>query len=214
MRPLPYDPGLALAHLRSNDPVLAQLTVEIGDFGLEFREDQTPFEALMRSIVFQQLSGHAATSILNRVLGLYGNDFPAPGALLETPDGELRSCGLSRSKIRAVKDLASKVAQNLLPTPDDIETMQDDEIVNAFSKVRGIGPWTVEMMLIFNLGRPDVLPVTDLGVRRGYSVAYQSDELPTFKQLREYGEIWKPYRSVASWYLWQAASPDFRSDTN
>ncbi len=208
---LPYDSEAAVLHLKNSDPVMADLTVEVGEFKLKFREENTPFEALLRSIVYQQLSGYAAASILNRVLTLYDGAFPKPTALMDTPDEQLRSCGLSRSKICAIKDLAEKSGQNSLPNPAQIADMDSDAIIQAFSQVRGIGPWTVEMLLIFNLGRPDILPVTDLGVRRGFSVAYQTEELPSPTALREHGECWKPYRSVASWYLWQAADPKFRT---
>lgn len=207
---LPYDPEDALQHFRNVDPVLAKLTTEIGEFKLEYQRNQSPFEALLRSIVYQQLSGHAAASILNRVLALYRDAFPTPVALLDTSDDKLRGCGLSRSKIRAVKDLAEKTDLGLLPNPVEVDVMDNHAIIDAFTAVRGIGPWTVEMLLIFNLGRPDVLPATDLGVRRGFSVAFETADLPTPKELLKHGEIWKPFRSVASWYLWRAADPKFR----
>lgn len=208
---LPYDPEDALGHFRSTDPILAGLTAEIGEFRLKFRTESTPFEALLRSIVYQQLSGRAAGSILTRVLGLYGDAFPTPAELLDTAEETLRSCGLSQAKTRAVKDLAEKTGQGALPAPDAIAGMSSAEIIKAFTAVRGIGPWTVEMLLIFNLGHPDILPATDLGVRRGFSVAYQRTVLPEPDELLKHGERWKPYRSVASWYLWQAADPKFRA---
>ena len=208
----PYDPVVAVRHLGEADPVMAELTAEIGECGLDYRTGLDPFQELLRSIVYQQLSGHAAASILNRVLELFDSNFPTPTALLETADDQLRSCGLSWSKIRAVKDLAEKTSGNLLPAPKDIVGMSSEEIIKAFSTVRGIGPWTVEMLLI-SMGRPDILPVTDLGVRRGFSVAYETGELPTPKELLERGECWRPFRSVASWYLWQAASPKFRAES-
>lgn len=211
---LPYDPEDALRHFRSTDPVLADLTAEVGRFKLEFRTELTQFDALLRSIVYQQLSGRAAASILNRVLGLYKDSFPTPDELLETPEEKLRSCGLSQAKTRAVKDLAEKTSLGVLPTPVEIAEMSSNEIIKAFTTVRGIGPWTVEMLLIFNLGHPDILPATDLGVRRGFSVAYQSSVLPEPDELLKHGECWKPYRSVASWYLWQAADPEFRAAKN
>jgi len=210
---LPYDPAAAVQHLGDADPVMAELTAEVGECGIDYRADLDPFQALLRSIVYQQLSGYAAASILNRVLGIFDSDFPTPAELLKTADDQLRSCGLSWSKIRAVKDLADKTSENLLPAPKDIAGMSSEEIIKAFSTVRGIGPWTVEMLLIFNLGRPDILPATDLGVRRGFSVAYETGELPTPNELLERGECWRPFRSVASWYLWQAASPKFRAES-
>ena len=207
-----YDLVAAVRHLGDADPVMAELTAEVGECGLDYSADLDPFQELLRSIVYQQLSGHAAASILNRVLGLFDSNFPTPAALLQTADDQLRSCGLSWSKIRAVKDLADKTSENLLPAPKDIAGMSSEELIKAFSTVRGIGPWTVEMLLI-SMGRPDILPATDLGVRRGFSVAYETGELPTPKELLERGECWRPFRSVASWYLWQAASPKFRAES-
>lgn len=207
----PYDIEVALKLFKKTDSVLAALTDEVGPFGLEFEFNRTCFQSLLRSIVYQQLSGKAAASILQRVLQRYDNNFPTPRQLLATDDDELRGCGLSRGKIRAVKDLAEKTDRGLLPGQRDIAAMSDDEIIKSYCTVHGIGPWTAEMLLIFNLGRPDVLPVSDLGVRRGFSVAYQMASLPSVAELGTQGENWKPFRSVASWYLWQAAAPDFRS---
>ena len=206
----PYSAKSAIQHFRKVDPTLYNLITEIGEYRLEIRTGMTPFDALIRSIVYQQLSGHAAGSILNRVLDLYNGSFPQPHELLNTDNDRLRACGLSHAKIRAIKDLAEKEIQGLLPSPTAIDKMQDKELIDAFTIVYGIGPWTVEMLLIFNLGRPDILPVTDLGVRRGYMVAYGQDDLPSPQELMEHGEIWKPYRSIASWYFWRAADPKFR----
>ena len=143
----------------------------------------TPFEALFRSIVYQQLSGRAAANILSRLLGMYGESFPAPEQVENTPGDQLRECGLSWSKVRSVRDLANKTILGLVPADDDISSMNDRELIKAFTKVYGIGPWTVEMLMIFNLGRPDVLPVSDLGIRRGFKVAYGRDELPDANEL-------------------------------
>ena len=206
-----YNPNDALQHFRKNDSVLAALIDEVGDFKLEKRSNLIPFEALLQSIVYQQLSGHAAASILNRVLNIYGDLYPSPQELLDTDDERLRNCGLSRSKILAVNDLAEKTIQGLLPSQSEIKGMDSEKIIDAFSQVRGIGRWTVEMLLIFNLGHSDILPTTDLGIRRGFSVAYDLQDLPEPKHLLKHGEKWKPYRSIASWYLWQAADPKFRS---
>ncbi len=207
----PYDVAAAVEGFRSTDPVLFELIAEIGDYRLELRDSMTPFEALLRSIVYQQLSGRAADTILKRVLNLYGDDFPSPQAVLNTEDEALRSCGLSRAKTLAVKDLADKQVGNHLPKPSDIERASNQDLIDAYTVVRGIGPWTVEMLLIFNLGRSDVLPVTDLGVRRGFMVVYGGDELPSPKELGDHGERWRPYRSIASWYLWRAADAKFRA---
>jgi len=207
----PYDVAAAVEGFRTNDPDLYELIAEIGEYRLELRDAMTPFEALVRSIVYQQLSGYAADSILKRVLSLYGDDFPTPQAVLKTQDETLRSCGLSRAKTLAVKDLAEKQAGGELPEPSQIESASDQELIEAYTIVRGIGPWTVEMLLIFNLGRSDVLPVTDLGVRRGFMVAFGGNDLPSAKELASHGERWRPYRSIASWYLWRAADPKFRA---
>ncbi|MDE0308539.1 MAG: hypothetical protein OXI60_01730 [Acidiferrobacterales bacterium] len=207
----PYDPAAAIRHFRSVDKALYDLTREIGAYRLELRSDMTPFSALLRSIVYQQLSGHAAKAILDRVLALYDSRFPQPKQLINTTFDQLRACGLSQSKIRAVWDLAQKEEAGLLPTPADVQDMTDSELIDAYTTVRGIGPWTVQMLLIFNLGRSDVLPDNDLGVRRGFKVAFSLDDMPSPEQLRLHGERWNPYRSVASWYLWRAADTKFRS---
>ncbi len=206
-----YNPNDALQHFRKTDSVLAALIDEIGDFKLEKRSNLIPFEALLQSIVYQQLSGHAAASILKRILNIYGDSYPTPQELLDTDNESLRDCGLSRSKILAVNDLAEKTMQGLLPSQSEIKEMDSEKIIDIFSQVQGIGRWTVEMLLIFNLGHSDILPTTDLGIRRGFSVAYDLQDLPEPKHLLKHGEKWKPYRSIASWYLWQAADPKFRS---
>ncbi len=207
----PYDPDIAIRHFENVDKPLFDLTREIGAYRLELRSDMTPFTALLRSIVYQQLSGHAAKAILDRVLELYDTEFPRPKQLMATSFDQLRACGLSQSKIRAVWDLAEKEDAGLLPTPAGTQSMTDSELIDAFTTVRGIGPWTVQMLLIFNLGRSDVLPDNDLGVRRGFKVAFNLDEMPSPEELKQHGECWTPYRSVASWYLWRAADPKFRS---
>ena len=207
----PYNPESAIDLFRQVDSTLFDLIDEIGEYRLELRSEMTPFQALLRSIVYQQLSGHAAGSILNRVLALYDVEFPDPGQLLATDKDELRACGLSHAKIRAVLDLAQKEADGILPSVTEVDNMSDTELIDAYTTVRGIGPWTVQMLLIFNLGRSDILPTTDLGVRRGFKVAYAMDDLPSPQELEQRGECWKPYRSVASWYLWRAADPKFRS---
>ncbi len=207
----PYDPEAAIRHFENVDNLLFNLTREIGAYRLELRSDMTPFEALLRSIVYQQLSGHAAKAILDRVLELYDDEFPKPKQLIATDFDQLRACGLSQSKIRAVWDLAEKEDACLLPTPTGIQSMTDSELIDTFTTVRGIGPWTVQMLLIFNLGRSDVLPDNDLGVRRGFKVAFNLNDMPSPEELKQHGKRWKPYRSVASWYLWRAADPNFRS---
>ena len=201
---LPYDPDVALDALRA-DPPLARLIEQVGPFRLELRSMISPFQALMRSIIYQQLSGKAAATIQRRVHALFpGDEPPDPDEIIAIPEDALRGAGMSRAKVAAVKDLAAKALDGVVPTPSHLSEMNNDEIITRLTTVRGIGRWTVEMMLIFHLGRPDVLPVTDLGVRKGFMIAYSLDDLPKPTELAHYGERWHPYRSVASWYLWRA----------
>jgi len=166
---------------------------------------RAPFEALVRAVTFQQLNGTAAETILKRVIALYpGKRFPTPEDLLATHDERLRGAGLSRAKTAAVKDIAAKTIAGVVPTSRQIIKMTNEEIVERLITVRGVGPWTVEMLLMFTLGRLDVLPVTDYGVRKGFAVVYGRSELPTPRELLEHGERWRPHRSTAAWYLWRA----------
>ena len=205
---LAYDPGRAIEHLRSRDEVLGRLISQVGAFEIRRRSFETPFHALYSAIVSQQLSGKAARSIYNRTRALYPRGrVTAPAVLRSRPD-QLRNAGLSRAKVAAVHDLASKYSQGAIPNAGRMKIMSDDEIIDSLVQVRGVGRWTVEMLLISHLGRPDVLPVRDLGVRKGFQIAYARRVLPTEKQLMRYGERWRPYRSVASWYLWRATELD------
>ncbi len=203
-----YDLDAAAAHVAAADPVMAGVVERAGPCRMQIGRLDNPFQALLRSIVFQQLNGKAAGTIHGRVLDLFPGEHPDPEELLATPDETLRACGLSRAKTAAAKDLAARVLDGTVPDLDALYTMSDDEIIERLTAVRGIGPWTVEMLLIFQLGRADVLPVTDYGVRNGFRRAYGLDDLPTPKMLKAEGERWSPYRSVASWYLWRAADMD------
>lgn len=211
-----FNAEAALSHFKAVDTTLHRLICEIGDYRLKLSSQFTPFQELMRSIVFQQLSGKAASSIYNRLLELYPNKrYPSAKNILETSDEALRSCGLSKSKIRAVKDLADKTNRRFLPSQKKIDSMDDHELVDAFTTVFGVGQWTVEMLMIFHLGRPDVLPANDLGIRRGFMVTYGLAQMPEPESVIDHGERWKPYRTMASWYLWRAADratnrPQFR----
>jgi DNA-3-methyladenine glycosylase II len=205
---LEYDPNKALRHLAEADPKLGRLIERLGAFELEVRTLHSPFEALLRSIVFQQLSGKAAGTIYGRVQALFTEAVVHPEALLALPEEQLRGAGMSRAKTAAARDLAAKTLDGTVPTLDVLRQLSDEEIIDRLVAVRGIGPWTAEMLLIFRLGRPDVLPVTDLGVRKGYMLAYGLDELPKPAALKAYGERWRPYRSVASWYLWRVVDQD------
>jgi DNA-3-methyladenine glycosylase II len=200
-----YDPREAVRHLRSADVTLAKLMERAGPFTMEIRHLHDPFEALARNIIYQQLHGKAAAAIHARVLALFGKSKLRPGDILSAPEEELRGAGLSGAKLAALKDLAAKTLDGAVPTLARLRRMSDEEIVERLTAVRGIGRWTVEMLLMFRLGRPDVLPVGDFAVRKGFAVAYGLDESPKPKELERYGERWRPFRSVASWYMWRAA---------
>ena len=164
-----------------------------------------PFDALAESVAYQQLSGKAAATIFGRVRALYPKrKWLDPEQLLATPDEILRAAGLSRAKTAALKDLAAKTIDGTVPSGRAILRMTDDEIIARLTTVRGIGRWTVEMLLLFDLGRPDVWPVDDYGVRKGFAKTFRRRKLPTPKQLMKFGEKWRPYRSVAAWYFWRA----------
>jgi 3-methyladenine DNA glycosylase/8-oxoguanine DNA glycosylase len=196
----------AVSHLRATDERLAAVIDAVGACTLKTARMQSPYEALFESIVYQQLSGKAAATILGRVKTSFGDGdaFPAPAAVIAAPDDRLRGAGLSRAKTAAVKDLAAKAKDGHVPSLAALRRMDDDAIVEHLTAIRGIGRWTVEMMLIFRLGRPDVLPVGDFGVRNGFRIAYAKRAMPTPKQLARHGERWRPHRTVASWYLWRA----------
>lgn len=202
---LPYDAEQALAVLKEADAPLSALIERVGPYRLELRARLSPFQALMRSIIYQQLSGKAAQTIYGRVLGLFpGGEPPHPQHVLDTPGEALRGAGLSRAKVAAISDLAAKTLKGIVPERDALGALSNEEIIERLTAVRGVGRWTVEMLLIFYLGRPDVLPVTDLGVRKGFMLTYGLEDLPSPSALREHGWRWAPYRSVASWYLWRA----------
>jgi len=190
-------------HISKQDKILAKHIKNLGAFELEVVEKIDPFQALFSSIVFQQLNGKAASTILNRVLALYPKrKFPRPEDILKTSDEKLRAAGLSRNKTLAVKDLAQKTLDGVVPTSRVIVTLNDEEIIERLVTIRGIGRWTVEMLLI-KMGRADVLPATDYGIRQGFKLVYKKRSLPSPKALIKYGEKWRPYRTVAAWYLWQ-----------
>lgn len=199
-----YDPQEAVKYLASVDPTMGQLIERAGAFNMEIRHLSNPFEALARNIIYQQLHGKAAAAIHQRVLALFGNNKLDPQDILQASDESLRGAGLSAAKLIALKDLAAKTLDGTVPVLARLRRMEDEEIIERLTKVRGIGRWTVEMLLIFRLGRPDVLPIGDYAVRKGFSLAYGLKELPKPKELVQYGERWRPLRSVASWYLWRA----------
>jgi len=201
---LGFDPVAAATHLSSRDARLGALIEQVGPLRLELAAARTTFEALVESIVHQQLTGKAAATIHGRLCALFDRERPGPEPLLAMDDDALRGVGLSRGKALALRDLAARTLDGTVPSVRQLGKMTDHEIVDRLVKVRGIGPWTVEMLLIFRLGRPDVLPVNDYGVRHGFKLAYRKRELPTPKDLARHGERWRPFRTAASWYLWRA----------
>lgn len=203
LHPPPYDLEQAVVHLRARDVRLGELIERVGPCGLGVRRLHSPFESLLRAIVHQQLHGSAAEAIHRRLLSLYGRR-PHPAAVAATPLDRLRAVGLSQAKARAVVDLAEKTVAGVVPGRAALRRLTDESIVERLTAVRGVGRWTVEMLLLFGLGRPDVLPVGDYGVRQGFALAYRKRRLPTPRELQRQGERWRPYRSVASWYLWRA----------
>ena len=194
----------ALRHLRS-DSAMARAIERIGPMKLEPR-GLTTFQSLTQAVVYQQLSGKAAATIFGRFVALFeGAAFPEPEAVLRMPHARLASAGLSRAKCNYILDIAGRTASGELPTLDQCGELTDAELIERLTAVKGIGRWTAEMMLIFNLGRPDVLPVHDLGIRKGFQVIYRKRKLPAPKALEKFGERWAPYRTTAAWYLWRAA---------
>jgi DNA-3-methyladenine glycosylase II len=211
-RAVRYDAALALRSLATADPKLGQLIQRV-PFTLKLKSQHSPFEALLESIIYQQLHGKAAAAILKRLLTAFGELHPSPELLLQAPDDMLRGCGLSAAKTKALRDLAAKTIDGTVPTLTAIRRMPDDEILSRLSQVRGIGTWTVQMLLIFRLGRPDILPVTDYGVRKGFALTFlrlpkskpfDASMLATIDQIERRAEKWRPWRSVASWYMWRA----------
>jgi 3-methyladenine DNA glycosylase/8-oxoguanine DNA glycosylase len=202
--PLKYDPQVAIERLSAADKKLARLMARVGPFTMPTREAMSPFEMLLHAIVYQQISTKAAASIHARLTALFPGGKPGPRRMQALSDEALRAAGMSRPKQRAARDLADKALDGTVPSRRQLERMDDDAIIARLVQIRGIGRWSAEMMLIFQLGRPDILPVTDLGVRKGFQLSHGAAELPEPNKLLRYGERWRPYRSVAAWYLWQA----------
>jgi len=191
-------------HLAKVDPVMRRLIRDIGPYNLQTNSRRPPFEILARAIANQQLNGTAAETILRRLSALFpGQKFPTPNDLLMASEDDIRSAGFSRAKVAALRDLAAKTLDGTVPLARVIRKLDDEAIVARLTQVRGVGRWTVEMLLIFQLGRPDVLPVDDFGVRQGFRLAYGLTDVPKPKELLLHGERWRPYRTTAAWYLWQ-----------
>jgi 3-methyladenine DNA glycosylase/8-oxoguanine DNA glycosylase len=208
----------ACEYLSRVDKQLGRIIAKSGPCHLQRETTQSIFDALFESIIYQQLNGKVAATILARVKALFPENtkrirtrrglveaFPTPEQVLSASDELLRSAGLSRNKMLAIRDLAAKTIDGTVPTVQRAHRMSDDELIERLTEVRGIGRWTVEMLLMFRLGRPDVLAVDDYGIRKGFAKMKKLADLPKPKELAAYGEKWKPYRSVAAWYMWRAA---------
>lgn len=204
---LRYDRALALAHLAQADATLARAIERLGPYTLSIAETHSVFAALVRSIVHQQLSTKAAETIHGRLCALFpaSHGGPSPEDLASTEDARLRGVGLSQNKLLALRDLAARTQRGEVPSLADAHALDDDALIERLTAVRGIGRWTVEMLLMFRLGRGDVLPVDDLGIRKGFAAVFRRGELASRDEVAERGERWRPYRTVASWYLWRAA---------
>jgi DNA-3-methyladenine glycosylase II len=202
---------MALRHLR-REKKFAALIDRVGPPRLGIQRRRDPYEALMRAIAHQQLHGRAAQTILARFEALYpAGEFPAPDLVLGTTEEALRGCGFSGSKIAAMRAICQATLDGTVPSRRGSARLSDAELIERLTSIRGVGRWTVEMLLIFTLGRPDVLPVDDFGVRDGYRVLYGLDVQPKPKALAEIGLAWAPHRSIASWYLWRASEEGKRA---
>ena len=202
---LSFDLAAAMQHLAAKDDRLAELIQTTQQFQLDKVLAESPYEALLEAITHQSISGKAAATIFARIVALGSNGRPpAPEQMLKIRKPALRKAGLSGAKVLAMKDLAKKTIEGVVPTLEDAQKLSDEELVKRLTSVRGIGAWTVEMFLIFRLGRPDVLPIHDLGVQKGWSITYGRKHKPKPKELLAFGERWRPYRTVASWYMWRA----------
>ena len=202
-----FDPGAAVGHLKAADAVLGRAIDRLGPFDLELKNTPSIFVALAESIVYQQLNGKAAATIFARVRALFRNAHqgPTPEQILRASDEKLRGAGLSRAKMLSLQDLAQRAVIGEIPTLAEANRMDDAELIERLTRVRGIGRWTVEMLLIFRLGRPDVLPADDYGIRKGFSIVFNKRDIASPKDVVARGAKWAPYRTVASWYLWRAA---------
>lgn len=195
----------ALKYLRDACPHMERLITTHGACTLTPAPDRSPFQTLVNAVANQQLHARAAQTILTRFRGLFGGRFPTAKALVKVSDEDMRGVGFSRAKVAAIRDIAAKCLDGTVPSAKAIEAMTDEEIIERLTSIRGVGRWTVEMLLIFKLGRPDVLPADDYGVRTGFQRVANLDALPAPKEIRLYGERWSPHATTAAWYLWRAA---------
>jgi len=203
MTPKTANLSAAVRHLKKVDPVLARVIEKVGPCKYVFYRDMPPFDAIISSIIYQQISGKAAQTILGRFQAIYGGKYPTPEALLATPDDQLRSAGLSRQKIGYLRDLAQKASSGEVPF-DQLDELEDDAIIDALVKVKGVGRWTAQMFLMFRLGRPDVLAEADLGIQNAIRRAYRMRARPVPIKVKKLGARWAPYRTIACWYLWRS----------
>ena len=203
-----FDTEDALTHLAASSVRMQRMLERVGPFHMQVRATPSVFAALAEAVVYQQLHGKAAATIFDRVCKLYprsSKTITAQG-LMRIDDESLRGAGLSRNKLLALRDLAQKSIAREIPTIAQVAKLDNDTVIQQLTAVRGVGRWTVEMLLMFRLGRPDILPVDDFGIRKGYALTFGKKEMPAPRELARYGERWAPYRTVASWYLWQRAN--------
>ena len=193
-------------HLAKNDPIMRALIQEYGECALVPEKWRSPFQSLIQAVAHQQLNGTAANTILARFKKLFpGRRFPKPEDLAKVTDAQIRACGFSFAKIKAIRDIAEKTLSGVVPTSRQIVKLSDEEIILRLTEVRGVGRWTVEMLLIFQLGRENILPADDFGVRNGFRLAYKKRVMPKPKDLLKFGERWRPHATTAAWFLWRAA---------
>ena len=200
-RPLPYDADAARKHLLRADPVMRDIVKRVGPLEIEVRGK--PYEALLRSVLYQQLAGSAAAAIERRFLALFDGRIPAPAQLALMTDEALRTAGVSRQKASYFRSIGQHFSDDGALADRTLWRASDDDVIEAVTRIRGVGRWTADMLLMFCLGRPDVLPVGDLGIQNGVKLAYGLDAMPKPPQMTEIAEPWRPYRSAASWYLWR-----------
>lgn len=201
----------AIAHLAVTDPVMRDVIAAVGPCRLSPAWHQSPFESLVRAVAHQQLQGQAAKAILGRFLALFAPDpFPSPADILALDEAVLRGVGFSRSKVLAIRDIAAQAQAGIVPTRDEADALSDDELIGRLVLIRGVGRWTVEMLLIFSLGRLDIFPLDDFGVRKGLKIAFGLEALPARREMLELTESWRPWRSIGTWYLWRLVTNEAR----
>src|SRR5271154_4925326 len=203
--PLPFDHLKAHEHITRTDKRMARVIAKTGTFRFQLDQCDSVYESLLEAIAYQSISGKAAATIFARIKALGSNGLcPTPAEILAVSNEKLREAGLSYAKVASMKDLAQKTLDGIVPSLEEAHALSDEELVTRLISVRGIGAWTVEMFLIFRLGRPDVLPIHDYGVQKGFALTYGKKVIPKPRELAAFGERWRPYRTVASWYMWRA----------